>query len=154
MKARPLRFQHGTARSTIGQPFAHHTTGKVAVMKSLTGARRPALSRKILLIAAAAIGIALACVKAAFPGCCVIVFGMMPPDMIVQRTNHGVPVEYRRITNRDGSETLKRNGVNLITVKYDAKSGMYSISDPNGSGEAVYNLPSRSVKAGGSASTR
>jgi len=113
-------------------------------MNNPIGARRPALSRKTLLIVAAAIAIVLACVTVALSDCCSgMTFGMMPPDKIMIG-----PDLYQKVVDRNGVETILKNHQNLVTVTLDRKTGTYVIGDPRHPGEAVMSLPPASpIKA-------
>lgn len=120
-------------------------------MNDLTGARRPALPRKTLLIAVAAIIMLLACIKAAMSGGPYggmmppdyMTFGMAKPDQVTDQNpgGHRPGIVYQKVVERSGSETILRDHQKWVTVRYNAKTGNYEISDPNGSGATVMVLP-------------
>jgi len=127
-------------------------------MLSLFGATRPAFTRKVLWIAAAAIFLVLAWANAGFPyppnpyyitnpdG----TLGMMPPDKygaggrkrfdapitITQVGNKGQTFEYVA-TNNNGTYTITRNGKPFVTIVLNKSTGLWELGDSNGTGSAV-----------------
>jgi len=146
-------------------------------MDSLFGAHRSAFTRKILWIAVAAIVLVLAWAKAGFPtptnpwysmgsDGVLHVDGMMPPDggrrmapanddITMVQQGQGRTYTYVASPNH-GAYLVKRDGVSWATLTLNKKTGLYELSDPNGSGSPVLKLGTPRgviIKAAGPSST-
>lgn len=133
-------------------------------MNNLAGAARPVFKRKVLWIAVAAVLLVLAWAKAGYPdpyavgqsyfmGADGVLHtdgmmppnkpyepGMMPPDGLVVKQQSGKHVYTYVATNQNGVYLIKRNGVAWATVTLDKPSGLYVITDPNGTGQPLLKL--------------
>ena len=148
------------------------------------GAKRPAFTRKkLLLIAVAAIMLVLAWARAGFPypdayfthytmgpDGVLHVDGMMPPDTygdpggmmpppgvnpdLVVTQKAGKKTYTYVATNNHGVYSIKRNGTAWVTLTLNKNTGQYEVSDPNGTGNAVLKLGTPHANVRPDASTR
>lgn len=102
-------------------------------MTRLLGARGPALTRKLLVIAVTTVVLIAGLAKAGFPGGPVIVItvdGVMPPnEKTILIDKYGRKVIYNATQERSGSR-ITRNGKDWLVVTYDRAARQYVISDP------------------------
>jgi hypothetical protein len=138
--------------------------------KWLVTRRRFAFTRKVLWIAVVAVfllgGWALAqCFQCPYLQLNTSnVMGMMPPNscqgcrtrgitIVQQKTKKGPAYTYTASADNNGAYVVTRQGTPWVTVTYNKSTGLFEVTDPNGTGSPVLKLGDPR-SAGGNQSTQ